>query len=515
MVYRVVSYKTILTLICLVTILTLAAYVRLHQVGINPGWYTDEATHIDIAQHLMHGRVQHMAVRDSMLLFARLPLYHHTLAAAFHHFGVDIITARTLTAIIGVLASALMFATVRGLGYGRGLALLAALLMAVYPQAVLYSRLAFSYQLLVPLVIMFIYGLAQYRHGARWGLLVAALCFSLMSITEVAAMTFLPALLIVIALRRWRDAIWALPVALLLVGVYVVSMLLTAPDAFLYDAVHTFGRVSSRTLGEQIALVFENTQILTAQDSLFILVGVCAAWLLIRGRWWWLIVCVPPLLLTARTFPLFSLSAYYLIPYVPVLLMLVIVTAHHLITSTRRRWRPLIQTGVMATLILISATWFSQTWRDVHQGYRLGIEAFLINAADGREMAAFMQPRLQPDDVIIMGPTLAWLLDARVVDFQMSAAMAGLPSQHLPADLPAQRFAFDGRFEQADYVIIDRLWDNWVQVHVPAAAAYQRHIEATGHLLFKVGDIRVYQPVMPTPPHHDEAYNNKAPLHRR
>ncbi len=48
-------------------ILALAAYLRLAYNADNPGWYTDEGTHLAIAQNLAQGRVQYLAVKDSTL----------------------------------------------------------------------------------------------------------------------------------------------------------------------------------------------------------------------------------------------------------------------------------------------------------------------------------------------------------------------------------------------------------------------------------------------------------------
>mgnify|MGYP001559875412 CR=1 FL=1 len=64
----------------LLLILSLAAYLRLANRADNPGWYSDEGTHIDIAMNLMEGRAQSLAITQSMLLVARPPLFHLLLA---------------------------------------------------------------------------------------------------------------------------------------------------------------------------------------------------------------------------------------------------------------------------------------------------------------------------------------------------------------------------------------------------------------------------------------------------
>src|SRR5207344_2812611 len=69
--------------ILLALILLLASYLRLTNVAENPGWYTDETTHIDIANHRLAGETQYMLIKDSTLMFGRLPLFHILLASYF------------------------------------------------------------------------------------------------------------------------------------------------------------------------------------------------------------------------------------------------------------------------------------------------------------------------------------------------------------------------------------------------------------------------------------------------
>jgi hypothetical protein len=56
----------------LCAILGLAAYLRLANLPDNPGWFTDEGTHLNIAQHLAQGEVRYFALNQSTLLAAGL-----------------------------------------------------------------------------------------------------------------------------------------------------------------------------------------------------------------------------------------------------------------------------------------------------------------------------------------------------------------------------------------------------------------------------------------------------------
>src|SRR4051812_14185124 len=149
--------------ILLVIILVLAGYLRLTNVAENPGWYTDETTHIDIANHRLLGQTQYMLIKDSTLMFGRLPLFHILLASYFQLSANPdhMLALRAFTGLLGVLSVVLLYAAVRRSG-GVALALLAAFVLAIYPQAVLYSRFGFSYNLLPPLILLAVLALDRY-----------------------------------------------------------------------------------------------------------------------------------------------------------------------------------------------------------------------------------------------------------------------------------------------------------------------------------------------------------------
>ena len=78
----------------LLLIIVLAAYLRLVNLPDNPGWYSDEGTILDIAHHLLDGEWQYLAINQSTLIAARLPLFPLLVAGAMRFFGPDIATLR-------------------------------------------------------------------------------------------------------------------------------------------------------------------------------------------------------------------------------------------------------------------------------------------------------------------------------------------------------------------------------------------------------------------------------------
>ena len=129
-------------------ILALAALLRFPNLAVNPGWYSDEGTLVAIAQKLAQGGWQYLALNQSMLIVARPPVFLLILAGLFRVLEPGIAVLRLLTASLGMASVLLTYLLVRRVGRSPGLALLSALFLAIYPQAVLYSRIGFSYNLL-------------------------------------------------------------------------------------------------------------------------------------------------------------------------------------------------------------------------------------------------------------------------------------------------------------------------------------------------------------------------------
>ncbi len=488
----------------LLAILALAAYLRLANLRDNPGWYTDEATHLDIALHLLRGQTQYLAINQSTLLFARLPLFEWMLAGLLALGGEPMSTLRAFTATCGVGSVVALYAVLRRISRDVVLALFAALLLAIYPPAVLYSRFGFSYNLLTPLALLALLGMGEYAdtQRRRW-LALAALAVGLGAVSDLLMLSFVGPLVIVVIARRWKDALWAAPLAALPLSLYAALMLITAPRAFLFDAHHTLFRLNTLTLPQQLAALADNAAVLLTQEPWFA-AGLFGLFLFrpARLRWLSLLLCLLPLIQLGRTAALYSLSFYYLIPFLPFVALGVAALAHHgaefgvgalapvlRVEARTPNWRMLIIGALVAAPFVASV---KDTLDQVEQGFVTAIDPFLIDPADARAAARFINHSVAEEEVVIASPAMAWLIHARAADFQMAVAADGHAAVHLPASLPVDRFAFDPRLSRARFVVVDNLWRNWAAVHVPAVAEMIHEVE-TWPLVFQAGEIEVYQ----------------------
>ena len=487
-------------------ILALAAYLRLANVADNPGWYTDEGTHLDIAQNLLCGRVQYLAINQSTLMFAKLPLFELLLAGLLSIFRGGIGMLRTLTGVLGIVSVGLLYWFVRRMqrGHDPALALLAALMLAIYPQAVVYSRFGFSYNLLTPLVLLVALGCWEYLASARCRWLALAACAIGLGGASDLWMFALVAPLALVALKRnWRDLIWSLPLVLLPFGLYAAVMLATAPQAFLFDLNFTLFRLSKLSLLAQIKTLITNYATLLFQDA-WIALGLVGLFLLrpIRLRRLSLLLFLLPILILGRTTALYSLGFYYIIPLLPfvglgvaALLRYGVPYVWRMARRTLPRHRITAHCVASVALLVVAipfAASLESTLHQVHAGFTTPIDPFLIDPDHARLAAEFVNLHSAPDDVVVASPTLAWLIDANVVDVQMATVVAGYAAPDLPADIPADRFAFDPHYAKARFVIVDNLWHNWAVWNVPGASEVLHEVE-TWPSVFEAGEIEVYE----------------------
>jgi hypothetical protein len=309
--------------------------------------------------------------------------------------------------------------------------------------------------------------------------------------------------------RQWkrgvRRALAAGFVMLLPVGVYAGVMLATAPQAFLFDLRYTLGRLNAIPLWQQAGVLADNVLVLSAQTPWF---AAALGGLLVlppRLRRVSGLLFAWPLLVLGRTTALYSLSFYYLIPllpFIPLGLAALVCRGGQWLLRWLARLGPGAVAAAKALMVVVAAGCvtlsFAQTYAQAGAGFATSIDDFLLKPGEARAAAAYVNARVQPADLVIASPGLAWLVcgrgaavTCRVADFQMAVAAAGQATPHLPANLPPDRWAFDPRFAQARFVVVDNLWRNWAAVYLPQVDALLR---AGDHwrTAFVAGDITVY-----------------------
>jgi hypothetical protein len=427
---------------------------------------------------------------------------------------------RGLTGVLGLISIVLLYVLVRRAARSATLALTSALMLVIYPQAVLYSRFGFSYNLLTPLVLLTCLALWCYLNSARrrW-LALSFLSIGVGAVSDLWMLVLVIPVLLIVSLRRWRDAVWGLPLMMLPLGLYVAAMLISAHQAFIFDLSYTLSRLSTLSLAEQMANIGRNFTMLLAQDA-WMAPALIGLLLLrpIRFQRLSLLMFLFPLVALGRTVALFSLSTYYTIPLLPFVALgmasLVWYGVPHVfrlirdsLSSVLTRWLPrhplrLEWLNIIAGLslpIILFPLWagLQGTLSAVREGFITPIDPFLINANDAQKTADFVNAHTNTNDVVLASPAVAWLLEAQAADFQMAIAVTGQATPHLPGNIPANRFAFDPRFDRARYVVVDNLWCHWGVIHIPGLSQMVDDLDSW-EPVFMAGEIVVYQnPALP------------------
>ncbi len=511
--------------VLILLVVGLGLFLRLHNLAKTPGLYSDEGTLLNISHNLLSGRWQYFALTQSTLIAARLPLFPVLLAIASRLFGEGIMTLRVLTGLLGGLSIALLYVLVRvmALPRARECALLAALVLAIHPNALAFSRLGFSYNLLSPLVLLACMASWRFLDGNRQRhIVLAGLLVGLGSVSDVAMLTFLAPLLIMASTRGWRPTLRLIAAMLIGPGIYAIYMLITVPEAFLFDLAFTMSRLNALPALVQLPIAIVNFGGLLIQDPWFIpaLIGLFLIRPM-RARWFLLLTFALPLLLTARSVVGLPLRAYhYLIPLLPLAaigtaclllagLPIVAETFHKGLSRLLAMWRltatrPVTAwmqarlhhlAGALAVFLFVVSPFLISTMltvNDIQTVLRTPVHDLLVDQHQALAVARHLNAITTADELVIASPAIAWLLEAQVADFQQALAFQGLPTAHFPTRIPAERFAYSTSPDRARFVVVDPIWRNWAALAMPGVADLMREVQ-TWPLEFVSGEVSVHR----------------------
>lgn len=476
-------------------ILLVSSCVRLVNLESNPAWYTDEGTHVEIARHLVNGDIRYLALKDSFLIAARLPLFEYLLALCFRLFSPDIVVLRMLTAWLGVVTTALVYRVVMAGTQDRQKALFAMALFAVYPTAVIYSRFGFSYNLLPVLHLIGLWCFLRFqikRHNTYfvWGCLL----WGLATISDFVAFAFLPPIILWLLLIRPRLAFYGSILMVLPFFIYSCVELARHPEIFLFDLSYTLRRTSNLPIGEQILNLQTNIEIMF-KSSIWIPLSILGMFFIRPLR---LGVCIGllmvlPIFLMGRTVALYNLSAYYLIPSLPFFVISVAFLIYDLLRILSNivvNYFKLPIFAISAISLFIGLT--VDIGFDAFTQFNTGVEHFLVKAHEGRQIQGYLVDYAKPDDIIIISPTLAWTIEVNVTDYQLAILSQGVDAVHFPKVLYPDRFAFDPNYHRANFAVVDTLWRDWGAVHMPAVAEMLDQI-SRWNLVYETSTIQIYQ----------------------
>ncbi|MCL4253931.1 MAG: glycosyltransferase family 39 protein [Anaerolineae bacterium] len=397
-----------------------------------------------------------------------------------------------------------------------GFALWVAFLYAVYPQAILYTRFGFSYALLTPMVILIAYFLMRHIQTGRWNSLAwAGILAGIGLLGDIMMGSIIGVVGLIAFFKSPKMLIWLIPLMVLPFGIYAGINLLNHPSAFLFDLNFTLNRLGGIPITRQLNTIAENFTMLLSTDLWFPL-GIAGLFVIHPLSLRVVSACLVllPIVIIGRTVAMFHLSLYYMSPLFPLIILgvasltwgggvWIIQNLHMMFGEMRfiqylpKRSYPFFA-GII-TISLIGAPLFfvmQHTTNGINTRIQTAIDPFLVDSADGEAVIRYFQSQNTEDILILASPSIGWALEiatsANVADWQMHVAYIGYDAIHLPHNVPAERYAFIPTLDHADYVVIDAIWRNWGNVHVPQAVVLYNTIVTEWELVYHAGTLEVY-----------------------
>lgn len=514
---RVMRDENLWHSIALVSLLIFAVYLRLMNLAWNPGWYPDEGSDLDIARHLAEGRWQYFALQGTPLVAARVPLYHFMLIGAFAVWGYDILAARFVVALMNVATIVLLYATVRQMLNAR-LALLAAWALTLMPNALVYQRIAFAYNIQAFWYVLCWWALWKFTNDSRGRWLgLAVLAASAAYLTALTGLGLVLGVLLIVAWSAPRRLGWSM-VGMALPGIAYLGVLFTsAPSALLEDLALLGERSGGGAILWQILDWAWNYSVWLDWTS-WIGVGIAGLFLLEerRTRAITLTVFFATMINAMRMLP-GDLSFHRYLELLP----FIAVGAANFILHARRflmaQWQsdlaelirrvPLLSRATvlprafitlgMVGLVFVPLVW-SGLWNYYLVSSRESPRATRLDAVLARQpsdaiaVTDYVNQQTRAEEVVLASPMIAWRLHARVADFEQMLAFDGKTTHNYGKGIARARFVFAPTPENAKFVIVDNLWRGWASQHMPALKDYLQTIESWP-LVLRRGDFEVYR----------------------
>lgn len=193
----------------LILILLLAAVLRVWKLdAVPPSLFGDE---VDVGYHAYSILKTGQDYTGNLAVFyvnsiadKKAPLYAYLTVPSIAMFGVTPAGVRLPAAILGVVGVLLIYHLVVKLSESRSMGLISALLFAISPWHIQFSRWGLEHTLMLSLFLAGVYFLLK-SFSKNMYLVISSICFSLTLYAYHAAKIFLPLILIVMFILWWKE----------------------------------------------------------------------------------------------------------------------------------------------------------------------------------------------------------------------------------------------------------------------------------------------------------------------
>ena len=113
------------------------------------------------------------------------------------------------------------------------------------------------------------------------------------------------------------------------------------------------------------------------------------------------------------------------------------------------------------------------------------------SAADARRLAAWINARVRPNDLVIAMPEISWLFRCRSTELLQGVAITGNGTGFYPDGLGPARFAYNPRLGAARYLVVDRFTRQLIAEDA-AERALVRRAQVGWPVVYRQGEYVVY-----------------------
>jgi len=442
------------------------AILYLPHLRTSPRWYGDETFTLSVGKAIFAGAAADRALKISFWhpSYTYQPGYAWVVGAAAAVTGGDIVGARFLNVCLALtIALVLFFFGRKRLGYWP--ALFAALLFLSYDQTVIHFRWIYPHNAVALGFLICVLALTRSSSSrADWtagaGLGLAAFCHPLFAHGAIAAW--------LCRLKRpWSWIRMAIIPGLVLAASFLGAIWRYWPENWLFNdlsELQAFYRISSSESGSGIQ-PFLNFYYFFTQDLFQIGALIGGLICLTRRRLYpiglFLLIVSGLLLQNRRNIPLFYYQAVTMLPIMALGwaggLRVVLIW----IRKISRHARParLLAMGCF----LLPAFLFARILPAAISGNLVSRNDVWVtqNTDEVTQAAEWLKARLQPDDLVICGTNIGWMLPGRQADLFQAAAWEGYKTFTFEFPVDHKKFLHPADLSQARYVVISDLDQRW------------------------------------------------------
>ncbi|MEN4011221.1 MAG: glycosyltransferase family 39 protein [Bellilinea sp.] len=505
-------------IIYLFLLIILSAYFRFVNLGENPGVYNDEGTLLNLSMNLFHGKSEYLGVEGSWLVAGRMPLFPWLLSLVFQFAEPSLFVLRAFSAASGVLSVVLLYLFLQNIT-DKGnfiLAFLSPLVLAIHPKIVLFNRIGFGYNLLIPLTIVifwFLWLLFKTRQ-IRW-LVFASITGAIGIMIEAAYLAFVVFLLLVTAAFNWRKLHLVILITFIPVLIYFLASFMVWGDSFLFDWQVIFGRGTAQSIFYQMAHIFLNLIYFPLNDITF-LIGVFGI-ISLQNRKLSVLTFLGvfvPLIFISRTFVTIRHSYYYFLPYTALLAIgignFILQITHWALRFSQeivhlfqaQKIPPMAQKIAKVllfdlilffTIIAPTSILIYDFHLQVQKNLSTPFDNLLVNVDELNALSHSIHQNLNKDDVVVASPAIAWAIKGKSTDYQISIAVNHSPTIHFPRGIPVERMRFDSKISNARYVIWDTILESWNETQIPGIEKWRKEILNHWKPIFQTENLIVFE----------------------